>query len=66
MSRNHHTGFGFDAETARSDFATFTRWHDRRCLLPRPTMAECEATPSSDGLPTISEHAEAKLAALRA
>lgn len=28
-------------------------------------LAECEATPASDGLPTISEHAEAKLAALR-
>lgn len=47
MTRNHDThpaiGFGFAAEMRRADLAGFSRWPDRRCLLPRPGRAECEA-----------------------
>lgn len=46
MTRRHHRtpGYGFTAQMAQADFLTFTRWYDRRGLLERPTMAECESS----------------------
>ena len=52
--------FGFAAEMRAADFATFTRWYDRRCLLPRPGRAECEATFSA---PATDEEAAAPMRA---
>ncbi|HUF87157.1 MAG TPA: hypothetical protein VMM59_07220 [Thermohalobaculum sp.] len=46
MTHHHyrHPGYGFAAQIARADLTTFSRWYDRRCLLERPGLAECEAS----------------------
>jgi len=46
--------FGFAAQAARADLTSFTRWHDRRGLIARPGMAECEASlsrPEDESIP---------------
>lgn len=42
--RHRPLGYGFAAQIARTDLTTFGRWYDRRCLLERPGMAECQAS----------------------
>lgn len=68
MTRKHsdRRAFGFAAQLARADLTGFTRWYDRRCLLDRPSMAECEASlsrPDDDSMPMPMADAQMRDAA---